>query len=131
MEPNLFRNRWLALAFVGLVAIGAAVLVGSEGEAGLLDKYMAGKPGEQSQPMPDLAAPADLPSSELVPTEPEPAFESTATGSFSDDGDLIDDADGFDTTPMVVHDGPDEEGAILEAEGEAVIVDPDVEGPEF
>ena len=128
MEPNLFRNRWLALAFVGLVAIGAAVLVGSEGEAGLLDKYMAGKPGEQSQPMPDLA---DLPSSELVPIEPEPAFESTATGSFSDDGDLIDDADGFDTTPMVVHDGPDEDGAILEAEGEAVIVDPDVEGPEL
>ena len=48
MEPNLFRNRWLALAFVGLVAIGAAVLVGSEGEAGLLDRYMAGKPGERT-----------------------------------------------------------------------------------
>ena len=131
MEPNLFRNRWLALAFVGRVAVAAAALVGSEDDEGLLDTFMAGRGIEEPATPEDFAETIEPRSEELVPVAPEPEFDDEPVGAFSEDAELVDEADGFDTTPMVVHDGPDEEGAILEAEGEAVIVDPDAEGSEL
>lgn len=138
MEPNLFRNRWLALAFVGLVLIGAMVLVGSEGDEGLLDRFMRGAEPE-ADVVHDLGGPRETPSSELLVTSSqttetavsEPVEAPVAIGGFASDEDLIDDAEGFDTTPMVVHDGPDHEGTMLEAQGETAIVDLDGEGSEL
>jgi hypothetical protein len=138
MEPNLFRNRWLALAFVGLVLIGAMTLVGSEGDEGLLDRFMRGTEPE-GEVVENLGGPRETPSSELLVTSSqttetvvsEPADAPVAIGSFASDEELIDDAEGFDTTPMIVHQGPDDEGTMLEAEGETAIVELDGEGSEF
>lgn len=130
MEPNLFRNRWLALAFVGLVLIGAVSLVGSESEDGLLDRFMRAGNREPAV-VEKLVQPLEPPSSELLFTSSEGAATPVMVGEFAPEEELIDDTEGFDTIPMIVHDRPDHEGAMLEAEGETLIIAPDEQGSEF
>lgn len=130
MEPNLFRNRWLALAFVGLILAGAMVLVGSEGEEGVLDRFMRDG-GRDAEVVEDLGDELEPPSPELLVTSPESSGIPEAVGTFASDEELIDDAEGFATTPMIVHEGPGDDGRMLEAEGETVIVPADDQGSGF
>jgi len=120
-----FRNQWAALALAGLILLAAATLVGSEGGGGLLDR-MADRQRAETPPEP-AGMPEDLPPPELAPRER--AFsEPVDRGSFTPDAELIDDAQGFDTTPPIVHEGPDDD-LILEAGEEAPMLPSDVEGP--
>lgn len=120
-----FRNRWAALALAGLILLAAAALVGSEDGGGLLDR-MADRQRAEAPPQPAELR-EDLPSPELAP--PERAFsEPVDRGSFTPEAELIDDAQGFDTTPPIVHEGLDD-GLILEAGEEAPMLPSDVEGP--
>lgn len=128
MEPNLFRNRWLALAFVGLVLAGAMALVGSENEEGLLDRFMR-EGGREAEVVERLDSEREGPSPELLATSPETAAAAEPFASFASDEELIDDARGFATTPMIVHDGPD--GAMPEIEDETIIIETDEREPEF
>jgi len=130
MEPNLFRNRWLALAFVGLILVGAMVLVGSEGDEGLLDRFMRDRGGEV-EVVEDLGDELEPPSSELLVTSSESSDSPEPVGAFASDDELIDDAEGFATTPMIVHEGLGDDGRMLEAEGETVIIPADDQGSEF
>lgn len=123
-----FRNRWAALALAGLILLAAATLVGSEDGGGLLDRMAERRGTEKPEPPPLTEMPEEeMPSPELAPSER--AFgEPVDRGSFTPDAELIDDAQGFDTTPPVVHEGPDD-GPILEAGEEAPMLPFDVEGP--
>lgn len=131
MEPNLFRNRWMALAFVGLVLVGTMLLVGSEGDEGLLDRFMRDGGGGEDEVVEDLGGPPGVPSSELLVTSSQGGATSEPVGAFASDEELIDEGEGFATTPMIVHESADEEGSVLEAEGETVIIPADGQGSEF
>ena len=122
-----FRNRWAALALAGLILLAAATLVGSEDSGGLLDRMAdrqrAGEPG----PRETVQMPEEMPPPELAPPERE-FREPVDRGSFTPEAELIDEAEGFDTTPPIMHEMPDD-GVVLEAEAEAPMLPYDVEGP--
>lgn len=128
MNFDPFRNTWAALTLAGLVVLAAAALVGSEESGGLLD-FAAERPtsggrdvAERMEPR-EEAPPAELPSQASHIGEP------AEIGMFTPDVELVDAAEGFDTTPMIVHGGPGEDGIMLEAEGETLILPGDDRGP--
>jgi len=116
MYQALFRNRWIALAFVGMTLIGVHSLVGSGEDAGLLTRAQAGPPPQEAEgdmpipvpsPLPDAAASAAgstpeepyafMPDEELITSA-----EGSDPSGFAPEG--IDptgfDAAGFDPTPQ-------------------------------
>lgn len=122
-----FRNRWAALALAGLILLAAATLVGSEDDGGLLDRMADRQRAGERGPSEPIEMPEDIPEPERAPPEREFSGQMDG-GSFTPDGDLIDDAQGFDAAPPIVHEGPDD-GLVLEAGEEAPMVPYDVEGP--
>lgn len=90
MSGKLFRGRSGALAFAGFVILAAVSLVGTDEDDGLV-----------TQATDEItAAPlAREPAIEPVSQSAEP-FDMADDVAFASDEDLIDDAEGFDPTPM-------------------------------
>ncbi len=59
MDSPVFRSRWMALAFVALMAMGAAHLVGDEQNGGLIsntaDQIVHQQAGGETKPRPEPA----------------------------------------------------------------------------
>ncbi|GMN14478.1 hypothetical protein [Altererythrobacter sp. MTPC7] len=117
MSGPMLRNRVAAIAIVVLTLAGVASLVGTEDNEGALTsatKALAEKAAASSETglrNPDATAPAAV--TDMAAPPPSAQFPT----EFADDESLIDDARGFDPSPVV--DDP--------AEGEVVGV---VEGNE-
>jgi hypothetical protein len=90
MRGYMFRNRVGALFFVAASVSSAAMLVGGEGDQGVLLSAAE----ELAQQKSAMAAAADGLSAEPV------VIPTTAASVFTADEDLIDEATGFDPTPV-------------------------------
>ena len=101
MYQWLFRNKWVAIAFVILTLVSVQALVGHEGDDSVISRTQS-QVIQQRQRMQDQADslatdPASVPPPEVIRDRPPVADE---TG-WVDDDELIDDAEGFDPTPDV------------------------------
>ena len=116
MYSLLFRNKLAALAFVALIVIGAALLIGTEQEQGVIQET-AQTIAEQRTDFDETVKQAGVPKPgrPTIMADPEPASVPLA-----DDDALIDEAIGFDPTPVDPTD-PFDPKAIAETE-EVVIV---------
>lgn len=119
MGTSRFPNRIAALAFVVLVLAGVAALVGTgENEGALSSATQALSEKSRQSSGYDAqsgAQPASGPSqkqSAAAPAPTPPTASAAMTSSFAEDANLIDDAMGFDPSPM--SDNPDE--------GEVVVI---------
>lgn len=110
----MFRSRWGALLFVAMSATGAASLVGGEDEEGVLMTAAEDLERQRVAMERTVAEAATDPSA--MPAE-GPELE------FTDDEELIDDAAGFDPTPVDEGTVPADE---LVPHDEVVIVPGDV-----
>lgn len=126
MYSFLFRNKWGALAFVVLMMISAATLVGTEEHDGVIAKT-----AEQiTQQRDDFAEKVDAMSSKKSASKPTIVAAEPKPIEFTADDDLIDtaqgfDAQGFDPTPEPPKPdfNPDPiEAARVAEEGEVVII---------
>ena len=112
MRGYMFRNRWGALFFVAMTALGGAALVGGEDDRGVL---LNAAEDLQRQQAAMNAAMGET-------TAPPVAIPTAEAIEFTSDEELIDDAAGIDPTPI-------EEGLPLAAEvvpqDEVVIVSRD------
>lgn len=103
MYKFLFKNRLAAVGFVVLTTISAASLVGTEDNAGLIEKTAQELEQQKAEfnaemeamnaSAPSAIAPAATPSSASQPTNQGPV-------EFTPDEDLIDQTEGFDPTPV-------------------------------
>lgn len=125
MYNQLFRNRWAALGFVVITAMGAASLVGSEEDEGLLGDAATTIADQREQFVDDTEALSD-PDLELPRDD----------GSFASDGELYEEGEGLSADPilddpvdpqpdMVVSNRAPEE-AVSSAPEEFVIVDGEI-----
>ena len=92
----LFKNKWVAIAFVILTLVSVQSLVGRNGDedsAISRTKSQLISQRQQMQHQVDQMS-LDQPPQDAVPDQP-----SDAETTFADDNDLIDDARGFDPTP--------------------------------
>ncbi len=117
MRNYMFKSRWGALLFVCLIAFGAANLIGSSEEDGVLLQATAKIAKDQDEfgqlsDMPDSTGPAP---DSAWGTEPD----DTSVDGFADDADLINDARGFDPTPDL---DPQQELEKINRDDGAVIV---------
>lgn len=116
MGTSRFPNRIAALAFVVLVLAGVAALVGTgenEGALSSATQALSEKSWQSSgYGAQNGAQPASGPSQEQSAAAPAPTASAAMTSSFAEDANLIDDAMGFDPSPM--SDTPDE--------GEVVVI---------
>ncbi len=83
----MFRNRWLALGFVVMTLLGVYGIVGSDEEGGVLTQAQTAIEEQR-------AAIEEVEETELVPP-PQEQVEETA---FLSDDELIDQAEGDDTS---------------------------------
>ncbi|MXO68677.1 hypothetical protein GRI72_07540 [Altererythrobacter marinus] len=139
MDANPFTNKWAAIALALLVVVGAGALVGDEDGGGVLDRLaqQAGQPAAGGEPLPPPASESDRPMRVLapprapMPPDPGPGFDEDPLQDLAEEAEpfpdevLIDDAEGFGSAPMIVHDREPGSEAVIEAEGEAAIVVPD------
>lgn len=88
MRGYMFRSRWSALLFVGLVLLGVANLVGTEEEGGAIDAARAQFSDQHDQ------AEAFTQYSPAGQNADEVALQ------FAQDEELIDPATGYDPTPV-------------------------------
>ncbi|MCT2557624.1 hypothetical protein N0B51_01375 [Tsuneonella sp. YG55] len=88
MRGYMFRNRWFALLFVGMVLAGVANLVGTEAGGGAISAAQTqfADQREQAEALVDHGPPG----------EGEPDIEL----QFTPDEELIDAATGYDPTPV-------------------------------
>ena len=128
MYSLLFRNRVAAIGFVLLTVAGAASMVGTEENAGLLEKTTEEIKAQQAEFAAEMGAMNAPKAVQTIPGPPATAPARTtrtvhakrdANGDivFTDDEALIDDAAGFDPSPMT----PLEESPIASSE-EVVII---------
>ena len=90
MRGYMFRSRWGALAFVVLSAVGAASLIGGEEDKGVLLNAAH-----------DIQQQRSAMEATMAGEEPPPiAVPSGAAAEFTSDEELIEDAAGFDPTPI-------------------------------
>ncbi|WP_338446618.1 hypothetical protein V5F89_02120 [Pelagerythrobacter marensis] len=134
MNANPFTNKWAAIALALLVIIAAIALVGDEEGEGVLSRLteraadQRARAGDRPVPAAELAPPPGLVS--RPPAAPVPSFDENPDNGFDDaieffpDDALVDDAEGFDSPPMIVHEREPDGGAVFEAEGETAIVVP-------
>lgn len=98
MRGYMFKNRWGAIAFVCLMAFGAANLVGSKEDGGILqsaaDKLTQSK-DKLSERTAELAEPDERP---VIVADPPAEFASDDE-LFGSDDYLIDNARGSDPVP--------------------------------
>ncbi|MGB3738458.1 MAG: hypothetical protein WA948_03805 [Pontixanthobacter sp.] len=117
MYTFLFRNRYGALAFVGLTLIGAASLVGTQEDEGLITQTAA-TIEQQRADFEDAAKAAEASRTPATQPEPEPSIGDYAPAiPIADDEDLIDDAEGIDPTPIDPSDGE-----AIAKDGDVVII---------
>jgi hypothetical protein len=89
----MFRSRWGALVFVVVSAAGAATLVGGEEDEGVL-LNAAAELQQQRQQQEDTLEGA------VTSVGADAALPSGETVEFTSDEELIDEAEGFDPTPL-------------------------------
>lgn len=133
MDANPFTNKWAAIALALLVILAAVALVGDEegqGVLGDLADRAAGRharAGDMPPPMADIAPP----SRPAAPPPAEPAADFADDDvadtfdedvDFHPDSELVDDAEGFDSTPMIIQEREPDSGTVFEVEGETAIV---------
>lgn len=97
MYRHLFRNRWIALAFVLMTVASAASLVGTEDHDGVIDKATAQLHDQKAQFAAEAEELAKPTRSHTVITLDEPPPEDAEE---LNDEDLIDPGTGIDPTPM-------------------------------
>ncbi len=91
-----FKGRWLALGFVAITLIGAYGLIGREGDSSVLTR-MQGDLAGQEQPRDRPIADAESP----PPDQPKIAdYQPDDSVGFTPEEELMDDAAGFDPTPV-------------------------------
>lgn len=90
MGGKLFGGRIGAMAFAGCTILAAATLVGT-GE----DEGIVAQAADEIVASPEASAPEVAP----MPETPE-SFDMSDDVAFASDEDLVDDAEGFDPTPM-------------------------------
>ena len=95
MYRHLFRNRWIALAFVLMMVASAASLVGTEDRDGVIDQTTAELMGQKQQFEAEAEELAKPTRSHQIVTLEEPVPEDED----SSDDDLIDPGIGIDPTP--------------------------------
>jgi hypothetical protein len=93
MYRHLFRNRWIALAFVLMMAASAATLVGTEDSDGVIDQATARFQGQKAEFKAQAEAIAK-PTPSITIIEPD-----EITGETDDEDILIDPGTGVDPTP--------------------------------
>ena len=113
MRGYMFRNRWFALLFVGMVLAGAANIVGTEGSGGALDAAREQYAGEQAQ-------------TQVLATDHEPAADANdVLLEFTPDEELIDPATGYDPTPVDEFASAQPGGQVVVPDTQVVIVSHD------
>lgn len=121
----LFRNRWIALAFVAFTLISVYTLVGSEDDSSLLGS-MSGETEEAQQQLATVEAPPqpDIPV--------DPGFEEFPDDVLSDE-ELIDPATGIDPTPSDGGDdyADDTPSQTVSSDGIPIVMEADNEAPMF
>ncbi|MDA7787726.1 hypothetical protein N8940_00645 [Sphingomonadaceae bacterium] len=118
MYAFVFRNKIAALLFVGMILFGVANLVGTEDRQGLLQKGVATFEGEKAgfQDDIDRLGSSGEQHADAGPSGPTSPFDDAGSADssfFADDGDLIDDASGFDPSADIGEYAPQEEGEII------------------
>lgn len=98
MNQFIFRNRWIALAFVAMTLLSVYTLVGDE-DGGLLTNVAGGIEQRAGTDPAQLTQAPPLPSGPAVvmPQGEEMAMDDT---EFVDDSELVDEAGGMDPSPM-------------------------------
>lgn len=96
MYRHLFRNRWIALAFVLMMASSAASLVGTEDGGGMIDQAKEQLQGQKDQFEAEAAKMAKPTRSHTVISLEEPPV---SEGDMQDEEALIDPGTGIDPTP--------------------------------
>lgn len=94
MYRHLFRNRWIAIAFVVMMVTSAITLVGTEEGGGLLDDATAELHG-QKQAFEDQAAELAKPGSSHI------VIDADALEAEDDEDELVDPGTGQDPTPQI------------------------------
>jgi hypothetical protein len=94
MYRHLFRNRWIALAFVILMMTSAITLVGTEDGSGLLDHATAELHG-QKQAFEDQAAELSKPGSHHI------VIDADELETEDEEDELVDPGTGEDPTPVL------------------------------
>ena len=108
MYQWLFRNKWVAVAFVILTLASVQALVGRDGEDSVISRTkgeLIERRQQMQQQMDELSA---EPANQAAIPGPPTAID---TG-FAEDDDLIDDAEGFDPSPDIEE--PDDPSADLD-----------------
>ena len=100
MYTFLFRNRYGALAFVGLTMIGAASLVGTQEDEGLITQTAATIEQQRADFEQASEAVNATPSPTTDMNAGTPTIERAPPIPIAEDEDLIDDAEGIDPTPI-------------------------------
>ena len=95
MYQWLFRNKWVAIAFVILTLASVQALVGREGEGSVISRTKSQLIERHDKMQEQIGSMSADPAAPVVIPGPPTAVE---TG-FAEDDDLIDDATGFDPTP--------------------------------
>ena len=93
MRTTLFENPKNALIFGGGILLAAVVLIGEENDEGALVAAAA----SNHAPTPAFASGSKAGIREYVPAGSEE--EADSGSGWENDGDLVDDADGMDTSP--------------------------------
>lgn len=93
MYRHLFRNRWIALAFVIMMVTSAVSMVGTEEGGGMIDQATAELQG-QKQDFEQQAAELSRPTSSHMVIDVDEIEEDVS------EDDLVDPATGIDPTPQ-------------------------------
>src|SRR3990167_7587894 len=100
MYQFLFKNRWIAIAFVVMTLVSVRAIVGGEGEDSLLSrtqKDLAAQRAGIKSAMADLDVDPESIAAQQVaaPVSTDPII------GFTPDEELVDNASGFDPTPEI------------------------------
>ena len=97
MYQFLFRNKWAALAFVILMLVSVRALIGPEGGDGTIPNTQAELIAQRKQMQQQMNQLNAEPSKQAgISASPD-----AAERDYTDDSDLIDDAQGYDPTPQI------------------------------
>ena len=116
MYQFLFKNKWFALAFVVLIAVGVRFFVGAEGEESVVtrtqDEFLSQR-DEVQQSMIEMGI-EPITEEEMRPPAMESEFRDGDVMGFTPDEDLIDNASGFDPSPLSEDDFFEEQSVVID-----------------
>ena len=99
MYKFLFKNRLAAVGFVVLTTISAASLVGTEDNAGLIEKTAQEIEQQKAEFEAEMGQMQIPKNTAPPPSSAEPSIAREPV-EFTDDEELIDQTEGFDPTPV-------------------------------